>query len=160
MTSSPKWWQLYALFPLLILLLVLEHRLPFSAGEHQAAQIGIILLVYGLVHLWLRANEAALAETDEEPSQAMVTARFYPSWLPDAPSADGSEEESAVDSAGEDGSSPVVKITDVRFDDNGHPFSASTRPGGADLVDRDYRGDLSFNRDGDSTSDISLAGQR
>ncbi len=150
MTSSPKWWQLYALFPLLVLLLVLEHRLPFSAGEHQAAQIGIILLVYGLVHLWLRGNEAALAETDEEPSQAMVTARFYPSWLPDAPSADGSD----------DDSSPVVKITDVRFDDNGHPFSASTRPGGADLVDRDYRGDLSFNRDGDSTSDISLAGQR
>ena len=66
MASSSKWRQLYALFLLPVLLLVLEHQLPFSAGEHQAAQIGIILLIYGLIHLWLCANTVALAETDKE----------------------------------------------------------------------------------------------
>ena len=64
--SSPKWWQLYTLFPLLVLLLVVEHQLSITEGEHQAAQIGIILLIYGLIHLWLRANTVALAETDKE----------------------------------------------------------------------------------------------
>jgi hypothetical protein len=155
MASNPKWWQLYALFPLLILLLIIEHRLPFSADGHEATQIAIILLAYGLIYLWLHANTAALEETDEEQSRAEVTAKFYPSWLSAASSAGGGEEESATAIA--DGSSPVVKTAEMRYDDS-YPFPTSTRPDGADLVDRDHRGDLSFDRDGDSTSAISLAG--
>jgi len=92
----PKWWQLYALFLPLVLLLVLEHLLPFSAGEHQAVQIGIILLAYGLIHLWLHANTVALAETDKEQTQPRVTVEFCPSWLLTASSADGGEGESSA----------------------------------------------------------------
>ena len=157
MASSPKWWQLYALFPLLILLLVLEHQLPISAGDHQAAQIGIILLIYGLIHLWLRANALALAETDTGQRRPKVIGGFYPSWLSAASSGDGGEEKSVAAIVGENGSSPVVKMADVRYDNN-YPFTTSTCPGSAGPVDRDYRGDLSINGDGDSASSLSLAG--
>jgi hypothetical protein len=160
MTSSPKWWQLYALFLVPVLLLVLEQQLPFSAGEHETAQIAIILLAFVLVYLWLVINTAALVETDKKQNRQRVIERFYPSGLSAASSADGYEyeEESATGIAGDNSSSPVVKMTDVRYDDSSYPFPTSPRPGGADLVDHDYRGDLSFNRDGDSTSGISLAG--
>ena len=160
MASSPKWWQLYALFLLPILLLVLEQRLPFSAGEHEAAQIAIILLTYGLIYLWLSANTVALAESDKEQGQLRVTEMFCPSWPSTASSGDGDEEEAAAGIAGDDGSWPVVKTTNVRYDDSNYPFPTSTRPGDAGVVDGDHRGDLSLNCDGDSTNAISLAGQR
>jgi hypothetical protein len=61
-TARPKWWQVYLTFPLLIALFIFDNRLKISERGHQAVQIGIILLVYGLVHLWLKANEAALSD--------------------------------------------------------------------------------------------------
>ncbi len=61
-TARPKWWQVYLALPLLIVLFIFDNRLKISGRGHQAVQIGIILLVYGLVHLWLKANQAALAE--------------------------------------------------------------------------------------------------
>jgi hypothetical protein len=73
MSSKPKWWQLYLLLPLAVLLFVLERRLPFSTSGHRAAQIGIILVTYGLAHLWLRANRAALTETEQERHQWEAT---------------------------------------------------------------------------------------
>ena len=73
MSSNPKWWQLYILFLLTILLFVLEHQLPFSTNGHEVAQIGIILVIYGLIHLWLRANRAALTETERERHQWKAT---------------------------------------------------------------------------------------
>jgi len=69
MTSSnarPKWWQLYLTFPLLIALFVLDHRLKISTHGHEAVQIGIILIVYGLIHVWLKANARALSRTDQQ----------------------------------------------------------------------------------------------
>jgi hypothetical protein len=57
----PKWWQLYLTFPLLIALFVLDSRLRVSTRGHEFVQIGIILLIFGLIHLWLRANRSALA---------------------------------------------------------------------------------------------------
>jgi hypothetical protein len=60
----PKWWQLYLTFPLLIALFVAENRLKISTRGHQVVQIGIILLIYGLIHLWLRANARALSNMD------------------------------------------------------------------------------------------------
>jgi hypothetical protein len=61
-TARPKWWQVYLTFPLLIALFIFDNRLKISERGHQAVQIGIVLLVYGLVHLWLKANEAALSD--------------------------------------------------------------------------------------------------
>lgn len=58
-----KWWQAYLALPLLIVLFILDSRLKLSERGHQAVQIGIVLLVYGLVHLCLKASEAALTDT-------------------------------------------------------------------------------------------------
>jgi len=62
--ARPKWWQLYLTFPLLIALLAVVNQLQLSMRGHQAVQIGIILLIYRLVHLWLRANAKALSKMD------------------------------------------------------------------------------------------------
>jgi hypothetical protein len=58
--TKPRWWQLYLTFPLLIALFILDGRFRISTRGHQAVQIGVVLLVYGLVHLWLKANRRAL----------------------------------------------------------------------------------------------------
>ena len=64
--TKPKWWQLYLTFPLLIALFILDGRLRISTRGHQAVQIGIVLLVYGLIHLWLQANRYALLAEDRQ----------------------------------------------------------------------------------------------
>jgi hypothetical protein len=70
------------------LLLVLEHQLRLSTGGHQAAQIGIVLVVYGLIHLWLRANTVALIEADRKQGRLKITVmESHPSWRPAMPSA-------------------------------------------------------------------------
>lgn len=69
MTSSnrrPRWWQLYLTFPVLILLFIFEHQLKISAREHEAIQIGIILLVYGLIYWWIKANSRAISRMDQQ----------------------------------------------------------------------------------------------
>jgi len=43
-----------------------DSRLRLSQREHIALQIGILLVVYGLVHLWLKANEVALSGMDRD----------------------------------------------------------------------------------------------
>jgi hypothetical protein len=57
---QPVWWVLYTVVPLMGGLLVLEHRASLSPAGHRFAQIGIVLCIYGLVWLWLRANTLAL----------------------------------------------------------------------------------------------------
>jgi hypothetical protein len=56
----PAWWMLYALAPVTGGLLLLESRVSLSPGWHKALQMGIILFVYGLVWVWIRATDAAL----------------------------------------------------------------------------------------------------
>lgn len=68
----PKWWQVYLTLPLLLALFAVENRLKLSSRGHQTVQIGIVLLVFGLVHLWLRANAQALSRMDWEEHQRMV----------------------------------------------------------------------------------------
>jgi hypothetical protein len=83
--NRPNWWRLYLIFPLLIALFAVDHRLKLSASGHQMVQIGIILLVYGLVHLWLGANSAALSKMDQRQYHGTITIiRMPPSQLPDA----------------------------------------------------------------------------
>jgi hypothetical protein len=57
---GPAWWMLYVLVPLMGGLLVVEHRAALSPGWHTAVQISIVLFIYGLAWLWLRANALAL----------------------------------------------------------------------------------------------------
>lgn len=80
----PKWWQVYLTFPLLIALFLLDSRLKLSEHGHQAVQIGILLFIYGLIHLWLKANEAALSKLDQRKFHGTVTVlRIPPYRLPD-----------------------------------------------------------------------------
>jgi hypothetical protein len=68
----PKWWQLYLTLPLLFALFIADSRLKISTRGHQAVQIGIILLVYGLIHIWLKANATALSRMDREQENGRV----------------------------------------------------------------------------------------
>lgn len=78
--AHPKWWQLYLTFPLLIALFMLDNRLRLSVRGHQVAQIGILLLVYGLIHLWLKANATALSRMDPSHYHATVTVIRIPPY--------------------------------------------------------------------------------
>jgi hypothetical protein len=66
---GPAWWLLYALVPLLAGLCVVEPRAPLPPGWHRGVQVGIVLVIYGLVWLWLRANALRLLCSN----QGMVT---------------------------------------------------------------------------------------
>jgi hypothetical protein len=81
-TSNPRpnWWQLYLTFPLLIILFVADSRLRISSRGHQAVQIGIVLLVFGLIHLWIKANSSALSRMDREEDSGRITVIRIPSY--------------------------------------------------------------------------------
>ena len=64
--SHPRWWQVYLTLPLLVGLLVIDSRFNISARGHQVVQMGIVVLIYGLIHFWLKANSAALSEMDRK----------------------------------------------------------------------------------------------
>ena len=83
-TLHPKWWQLYLTFPFLIALFVLDARLKISARGHKFVQIGIVLLVYGLILLWLRANRSALAgDVREGPVEIYRVIEIPPAGSPE-----------------------------------------------------------------------------
>jgi hypothetical protein len=72
-TASPKWWQLYLALPLLVGLFMVDFRLNVSTREHQVVQLGILLFVYWLVHLWLKANQVALGRADHAQQPVIIT---------------------------------------------------------------------------------------
>jgi len=89
--ARPKWWQVYLTFPLLIVLFAIESRLKISIRGHQIVQIGIILLIYGLIHLWIKANSTALSKTDRAQYLGTVRViRIPPAKLPGSGMEDGS----------------------------------------------------------------------
>jgi hypothetical protein len=69
----PKWWQLYLLLPLLVGLFMADFRLKLPTRGHQIVQLGILLFVYWLVHLWLKANEAALGRAENAHYPVIIT---------------------------------------------------------------------------------------
>ena len=66
---KPAWWLLYALVPVMGALLVVESRALLSPGWHKGAQVGIILFVYGLVWVWIWANDLALLRDRQDGCQ-------------------------------------------------------------------------------------------
>ncbi len=73
----PAWWQLYLFGFFMVGLFVLGARAPLSELGHQVAAIGTLLLVYGFVGLWLRANRPALLRVSklilvQRPRQKVV----------------------------------------------------------------------------------------
>ena len=83
--NHPKWWHIYLTFPLLIALFVLDHRLEISTPGHEVVQIGIILLVYGLIYWWLRANSRVISRIDRQKYYGSVMViPIPPAQLPEA----------------------------------------------------------------------------
>jgi hypothetical protein len=81
----PKWWQLYLIFPLLIALFALDHRLRLPTRGHIVLQVGILLFVYGLIYLWLKANAKALSNMDQKQDHGrVIISRVLLHQLPDS----------------------------------------------------------------------------
>ena len=81
----PKWWQMYLTLPLLIVLFLADSRLKISTRGHQVVQIGILLIVYGLMYLWVKANARALRALDRLPYNPAVRVLYVgPYELPDS----------------------------------------------------------------------------
>jgi hypothetical protein len=81
--DHPKWWQLYITLPLLLVLFIFDSRLQISSRGHTIVQIGIVLLIYGCVCLWLRANARALSRMDQRQIKGKITVIQFPPYQPD-----------------------------------------------------------------------------
>jgi hypothetical protein len=57
---KPRWWLLYLTLPLMIGLFVLEGRLTEPDIVHRILELGIVIVCFGLMAVWVRANEDAL----------------------------------------------------------------------------------------------------
>jgi hypothetical protein len=62
----PNWFLLVLLVGGVLRLFWLEVKAPFSQAGHIWAEIGLALLLYGIVAVWLKANEKALLMGDME----------------------------------------------------------------------------------------------
>ena len=79
----PSWWQLWLLLPALGILAFIEARAPLSPAGHTVVEVAIVLVVYGLVSVWLRANQAGLLrESRDAVAQTRVETIVY---LPSEP---------------------------------------------------------------------------
>ena len=76
---GPRWGLLYMIVPLAAGLFWLEMKTPLSETEHRAADIGIVLLIFGLVEIWLRANRLAMLSEDQQRQKKSV--RQSRRWL-------------------------------------------------------------------------------
>jgi hypothetical protein len=68
--SRPNWLILYLLVGLFILVFFLEVRMPFSKTGHTCAEVGLVVLLYGMVSWWLKANTARLIREAYQKSKS------------------------------------------------------------------------------------------
>lgn len=70
----PTWWLLYLSAAVILGLLWMEVKVPLSENGHTWAQAGLVLVLFGLVMTWLRANDAAfLSEEYEKFKKTTIT---------------------------------------------------------------------------------------
>lgn len=70
--ANPKWWRLYLVFPLLIASFAVDSRLRLSIRGHQTVQILIVLIIFGYMVLWLKANARALSAMSQAQDAGRV----------------------------------------------------------------------------------------
>ena len=73
--SRPRWWLLYLLLPVLVGLLVIEIKIPISEVGHRIVEVGIVVLIFGLIELWLRGNDANIRAGQWRAAQGRQTRR-------------------------------------------------------------------------------------
>lgn len=71
----PNWLILILLSGIILRLFWLEVKAPFSQAGHIWAEIGLALLLYGVVAGWLKVNELAFTMEDRE-NLPVLTGRF------------------------------------------------------------------------------------
>lgn len=66
---KPHWWLLYLTVPLVLGLLVIESQMPYPLVIHRIAEFVIVLMGFGSMLVWVRANEGGLIdeEIEKEP---------------------------------------------------------------------------------------------
>ena len=65
-----KWGSPYLALPLAVGLFWLQMQAPLPEAGHRIEEMGIVLLIYGLAALWLRANQQAIMNEDYAAQQA------------------------------------------------------------------------------------------
>jgi hypothetical protein len=60
-TRRPRWWLLYLSNGPVLVLMWLEARMPLSETVHTGLEIALVLVLFCLIFLWIRANELALS---------------------------------------------------------------------------------------------------
>jgi len=88
--QKPQWWQLYVGLPALVGLFLPETRAALTEMEHVLAEFGILVLVFGFVQMWLRANRSALLH--DEPADAGWRMELHPLSLVPLPDPERAEE--------------------------------------------------------------------
>jgi hypothetical protein len=58
----PRWWQLFGVLLLGVVLLAISHELSMSADGHTLSQFVIVVVVFGLMSIWINTNAAALLD--------------------------------------------------------------------------------------------------
>ena len=59
----------------LVGLLVIEIKIPISEMGHRVVEVGIVVLIFGLIELWLRANDANIRAEQWRAAQGRQTRR-------------------------------------------------------------------------------------
>jgi hypothetical protein len=80
---GPSWWLLYLLIPMMFAAFGIEIHLPLSVAWHRGMEFCIVLLMYVLISLWLKANTGAILIEDYEGWQA-TSKHSLPSSTPDS----------------------------------------------------------------------------
>lgn len=80
-SKRPTWWLLYLSAAVILGLFWLEVKMPLSEIGHTWAQAGLVLVLFGLVMTWLRANDAAFLVDEYEKYKKTTIAN-----APDTPS--------------------------------------------------------------------------
>lgn len=58
--NRPQWWVLYSFIGIFLVLFRIEARLPVSETGHAGLEIGLIVVLFALLFIWVRANSARI----------------------------------------------------------------------------------------------------
>ncbi len=74
---KPAWWQLFMLAPLMLVLLAWEHVTPLPGVSDGIVDVGIVVLTFAAMLVWVVANGGALEwyylDRDETDTSLKVT---------------------------------------------------------------------------------------
>lgn len=64
--NRPKWWLLYAGAAVVLGVMWIEAKEPFSQANHTWIEAGLVIVLFGLTFAWLNANEVAILSAECE----------------------------------------------------------------------------------------------